>query len=99
VITKKNSVEFFEGFTPFEHHEYEESEAYQASQYVVSRVGIFLGKWRSSYAGSSAGKMNVQSACALNILYKYIYIYILNILYKYIYYIDIFISTGYGLDD
>jgi hypothetical protein len=33
------------------------------------RGGIFLGKWRSTFAGSSDGKMNVQSACALNILY------------------------------
>jgi hypothetical protein len=41
----------------------------QASQYVVPRGGIFLGKWRSSFVGSSDGKMNVQSACSLNILY------------------------------
>jgi hypothetical protein len=27
--------------------------------------GIFLGQWRSSFAGSSDGKMNVQSAGAL----------------------------------
>jgi hypothetical protein len=40
--------------------------AYQTSQYVVPRGGIFLGKWRSSFAGSSYGKMNVQSACSLN---------------------------------
>jgi hypothetical protein len=33
--------------------------------YVVPRGGIFLGKWRSTFAGSSDGKMNVQSACAL----------------------------------
>jgi hypothetical protein len=44
-------------------------EACQTSQYVVQRGGIFLGKWRSSFAGSSDGKMNVQSACALNIQY------------------------------
>jgi hypothetical protein len=36
---------------------------------VVPRGGIFLGKWRSTFAGSSDGKMNVQSACALNTLY------------------------------
>jgi hypothetical protein len=41
----------------------------QASQYVVPRGGIFLGKWRSSFAGNSDGKMNVQSACALNFAY------------------------------
>jgi hypothetical protein len=44
-------------------------QAYQTSQYLVPRVGIFLGKWRSTFAGSSDGKMNVQSACALNIRY------------------------------
>jgi hypothetical protein len=37
-------------------------QAYQASQFVVPRGG----KWRSSFAGNSDGKMNVQSACALN---------------------------------
>jgi hypothetical protein len=37
-------------------------QAYQTSQ----RGGIFLGKWRSSFAGSCDGKVNVQSACALN---------------------------------
>jgi hypothetical protein len=31
-----------------------------ASQCVVPRGGIFLGKWRSSFTGSSEGKMNVQ---------------------------------------
>jgi hypothetical protein len=41
-------------------------QAYQTSQYVVRRGGIFLGKCRSSFAGNSDGKMNVQSACALN---------------------------------
>jgi hypothetical protein len=41
-------------------------QAYQTSQYVVPRCGIFLDKWRSSFAGNSDGKMNVQSACALN---------------------------------
>jgi hypothetical protein len=45
-------------------------QAYQTSQYVVPRGGIFLGKWRSSFAGSSDGKMNAQSACALNTQYK-----------------------------
>jgi hypothetical protein len=44
-------------------------QAYQTSQYVVPRDGIFLGKWRSSFAGSYDGKMNVQSACALNTRY------------------------------
>jgi hypothetical protein len=43
-------------------------QAYHTSQYVVPRGGIFLGKWRSS-AGSSDGKMNVQSACTLNTRY------------------------------
>jgi hypothetical protein len=42
---------------------------HQTSQYVVPRGGIFLGKWHSSFAGSSDGKMNVQSACALNTRY------------------------------
>jgi hypothetical protein len=41
-------------------------QAYQTCDYVVPRGGIFLGKWRSAFAGSSNGKMNVQSACALN---------------------------------
>jgi hypothetical protein len=45
------------------------SQAYQTSQYVVPRGGIFLDKWRSSFAGSSDGKVNVQSACALNTRY------------------------------
>jgi hypothetical protein len=40
-------------------------QAYQASQYVVLRSKIFLGRWRNT-SGSSDGKMNVQSACALN---------------------------------
>jgi hypothetical protein len=44
-------------------------QAYQTSQYGVPRGGIFLGKWPSSFAGSSDGKMNVQSACALNTRY------------------------------
>jgi hypothetical protein len=45
-------------------------QAYQTSQYVVPRGGIFLGKWRSAIAGNTDGKMNVQSACALNTRYK-----------------------------
>jgi hypothetical protein len=44
-------------------------QAYEISQYVVPRGGIFLGKWRSSFAGSFDGKINAQSACALNIRY------------------------------
>jgi hypothetical protein len=35
-------------------------QAYQTSQYVVPRGGIFLVKWRSIFIGSSDGKMNVQ---------------------------------------
>jgi hypothetical protein len=35
-------------------------QAYETSQYVVPRGRIFLGKWRSSFAGSSYSKMNVQ---------------------------------------
>jgi hypothetical protein len=44
-------------------------QAYQTSQYVLPCGGIFLGKWRSSFAGSSGSKMNVQSACPLNTRY------------------------------
>jgi L-asparaginase/Glu-tRNA(Gln) amidotransferase subunit D len=44
-------------------------QAYQTSQYAVPRGCIFVGNWRSSFAGSSDGKMNVQSACALNTRY------------------------------
>jgi hypothetical protein len=44
-------------------------QAYQTSQYVVPRGGIFLGKWRSSFAGNSDGKIYVQSAYALNTRY------------------------------
>jgi hypothetical protein len=40
-------------------------QAYQTSLYVVPRGGIILGKWRSSFAGISDGKMNAQSACTL----------------------------------
>jgi hypothetical protein len=46
-------------------------QAYQTSQYVVRRGGIFLDKWRSSFIGSSDGKMNVQSSCVLNTLYMF----------------------------
>jgi hypothetical protein len=45
-------------------------QAYQTSQYVVLSGSIFLGKQRSSFAGSSDSKMNVQSACTLNTRYK-----------------------------
>jgi hypothetical protein len=45
-------------------------QAYQSSQYVAPCGGIFLGKWRSTFAGSSDGKMNIQSAYALNTRYK-----------------------------
>jgi hypothetical protein len=41
-------------------------QAYQTSQYVVPRGGIFLGKWRSSFAGTSDCEMNIQSPCAPN---------------------------------
>jgi hypothetical protein len=53
-------------------------QAHQTSQYVVPCGGIFLGKWRSSFAGSSDGKMNAQSAYALNTLYisSYVTIYL-----------------------
>jgi hypothetical protein len=44
-------------------------QAYQTSLYVVPRGSIFLGKWRRSFAGSSDGKTNIQSACALNTPY------------------------------
>jgi hypothetical protein len=40
--------------------------AYQISQYVVLRGSIFLGKWRSYFAGGSDGKMIVQSSSDLN---------------------------------
>jgi hypothetical protein len=45
-------------------------QSYQTSQSVVPSGGIFLGKWRSSFAGSSDGKMNVHSSCAFNARYK-----------------------------
>jgi hypothetical protein len=35
--------------------------AYQTSQYAVPRSGIFLGKWRSSFGGSSDGQINLHS--------------------------------------
>jgi hypothetical protein len=38
----------------------------QAYQYVVPRGGIFIGKWRSTFAGVAGGKINVQSACAMS---------------------------------
>jgi hypothetical protein len=44
-------------------------QAYQTLQYVVPRGGIFLDKWQGSLTGSSDGKMNVQSTCALNTQY------------------------------
>jgi hypothetical protein len=50
-------------------------QAHQTSQYVVSRGGIFLGKWGSALAGTSDGKMTIQSACALNTLYLHMYNY------------------------
>jgi hypothetical protein len=31
-------------------------QAYQTSQYVVPRGGIFLDKWRSSFAGNATVK-------------------------------------------
>jgi hypothetical protein len=37
-------------------------QAYQTSQYMLPRGGIFLGKWRSSFAGSSHGKVNVHQS-------------------------------------
>jgi hypothetical protein len=45
------------------------AQAYHTAQYVVPCGGIFLGKWRSSFAGSSDDKMNIQSACILNTRY------------------------------
>jgi hypothetical protein len=45
-------------------------QAYRTSQYMVLRGSIFLGKWRSSFAGSSNGKMNVQLPCTLNTRYN-----------------------------
>jgi hypothetical protein len=47
-------------------------QVYQTSQYVVSHGSIFLGKGRRSFAGNSDGKMNVQSACALNTPYIFL---------------------------
>jgi hypothetical protein len=41
-------------------------QANQASQYVVPSGGIFLGKRRITFAGSSDAEMNLQSSCALN---------------------------------
>jgi hypothetical protein len=45
-------------------------QVYQTSQYVMPRGGIFLGRRRSTFAGNSDDKMNVQSAYTLNILYN-----------------------------
>jgi hypothetical protein len=45
-------------------------QAYQTSKYMVPHGGIFLGKWRSSLAGRSGGRMKVQAACVLNIRYN-----------------------------
>jgi hypothetical protein len=42
---------------------------YRTFQYVVPSGGIFLGKWRISFAGNFDGKMSVQSACAPNTRY------------------------------
>jgi hypothetical protein len=53
-------------------------QAYQTSQYVVTRGGILHGKWRSSFAGSSDGKMKVQSACALNTRYIPLFVAIMT---------------------
>jgi hypothetical protein len=44
-------------------------EAYHTFQCVVPRGGIFLGKWRTAFAGSSDGKNDAQPACALNTRY------------------------------
>jgi hypothetical protein len=35
-------------------------QAYQTSQYVVPRGGIFIGKGPSPFVGGSDGKMNVK---------------------------------------
>jgi hypothetical protein len=59
-------------------------QAYQTSQYVVPRGGIFLGKWCSSFTGSSNGKMNAQSACALNpLIIFYAEIYSRNLVFRF----------------
>jgi hypothetical protein len=47
-------------------------QAYQTSQYVLPRGGVFLSKWHSSFAGSFDCKMNIQSACDLNSRYFHI---------------------------
>jgi hypothetical protein len=41
-------------------------QAYQTSLHVVPRGDNFLGKRRNCFAGSFDGKMNAQSACALD---------------------------------
>jgi hypothetical protein len=60
-----NSLQHISAFRP----SFRIIQACETSQYVVPRGGLFLGKWRSSFAGTSDGKMNVQSACALNTRY------------------------------
>jgi hypothetical protein len=57
-------------------------QAYQTSQYVVPRSGIFHGKWRGSFAGSSDVKMNVQSACALSTRYHGTWAHLSGVLHK-----------------
>jgi hypothetical protein len=59
------TVNVYSGFQASYHYIVFIVQAYQTSQHVVPCGGIFLGKWRSSFAGNSDGKMNVQSACAL----------------------------------
>jgi hypothetical protein len=59
-------------------------QAYRTCQDVVPPGGIFLGKWRCTFAGSSEVKMNVKSACALNTLYKtilYLFLHACETLY------------------
>jgi hypothetical protein len=46
-------------------------QAYQTSQYVVPRGGILLGKWRSSFAGTSDGKMNLQGVHPVVLAYTF----------------------------
>jgi hypothetical protein len=38
------------------------AQAYQTSENVLPRGGIFLDKWRSCFAGNPDAKMNVQFA-------------------------------------
>jgi hypothetical protein len=44
-------------------------QVYENFQYVMQRGGILLVKWRSSFPGSSDGKMDGQLACAQNTRY------------------------------